>query len=118
MPTSAISTALAALAEPLDEVVPLAEVGVGRVEPELLADEPVEALLLQRLRHEVDVGDVDRGDDGLRVDVGEERDLVADVLRERLGRAADEDVGVDTDAAQLVDRVLRRLRLQLAGVRR
>ena len=30
-------------------------------------------------------------------------------------RAADDDVGMDTDAAQLVDRVLRRLRLQLAG---
>ena len=30
-------------------------------------------------------------------------------------RAADDDVRVDTDAAQLVDRVLRRLRLQLAG---
>ena len=109
---------LAALAEPLDEVVPLAEVGVGRVDPELLADEPVEALLLHRLRHEVDVGDVDRGDHGLGVDVGEERDLVADVLGERLGRAADEDVGMDTDAAQLVDRVLGGLRLQLAGVRR
>ena len=35
--------------------------------------------------------------------------------RELLVRAADDDVGVDTDAAQLVDRVLRRLRLQLAG---
>ena len=31
-----------------------------------------------------------------------------------VARAADDDVGVDTDAAQLVDRVLRRLRLQLA----
>ena len=56
---------LAALGEPLDEVVPLAEVGLGRVDPELLADEPVEALLLQRLRDEVDVGDVDGGDDRL-----------------------------------------------------
>ena len=64
----------------------------GAVEPELLADEPVEALLLERLRHEVDVGDVDRGDHGLGVDVGEERDLVADLVVERLGRAADEDV--------------------------
>ena len=88
--------------------------GSARVEAELLADEPVEALLAQRHRHEVDVGDVDRRDHGLDVDVGEERDLVADVLRQRLGRAADEHVGVDTDAPQLVDRVLRRLRLQLA----
>jgi hypothetical protein len=34
---------------------------------------------------------------------------------QRLGRAAHEDVRVDADAPQLVDRVLRRLRLQLAG---
>ena len=51
----------------------------------------------------------------LPIDVGEERDLLADVVRERLGRAADDDVGMDADAAQLVHRVLRRLRLQLAG---
>ena len=36
---------------------------------------------------------------------------------ERLLGAADQHVGLDTDAAQLVDRVLRRLGLQLAGVR-
>ena len=51
----------------------------------------------------------------LQVDVGEERDLVADVRRQLLARARDDDVRVDTDAAQLVHRVLRRLRLQLAG---
>ena len=49
------------------------------------------------------------------IDVGEQRDLLANVVRERLGRAADDDVGMDADAAKLVDRVLRRLRLQLAG---
>src|SRR5262249_14915679 len=49
------------------------------------------------------------------VDVGEERDLLADVTGEGLVRAADDDVGMDTDPPQLVDRVLRRLRLQLAG---
>ena len=69
----------------------------------------------KRLRDEVDVAHVLVGDDGFGVDVGEERDLVADVARERLVRAADDDVRMDTDAAQLVDRVLRRLRLQLAG---
>ncbi len=85
-----------------------------RVEPELLADELVEALALQHLRYEVDVGHVGARDHRSRVDVGEERDLVADVLGHRLARAAHDHVGMDTDAPQLVDGVLRRLRLQLA----
>ena len=106
---------LAPLVDPLRQLVPLGEVGLRRVEPEPLADEPVEPLLLQHGRDEVDVGDVGARDDGARVDVGEERDLVADVARQLLVRAADDDVGMDTDAPQLVDGVLRRLRLQLAG---
>ena len=91
-----------ARAEPLDELVPLAEIGLGRDQAELLADEPVEPLLLERLRHEVDVRHVHRRHDCSGVDVGEERDLVADVLGQRLGRAADEHVGRDADAAELV----------------
>src|SRR3954447_6428725 len=124
-PTSAISTVplrspsrstrRAPPPEPLDERVPLAHVGLRRVEAELLADELVEPLVAERVRHEVHVGHVQRGDDRGGVDVGEQRDLVADVLAQRIGRAADEHVGMDADAAQLVDRVLRRLRLQLAG---
>ena len=83
--------------------------------PELLADEPVEPLLLQYAGDEVDVADVRARDHGARVDVGEEGDLVADVPRQLLVRAADDDVGMDADASKLVHRVLRRLRLQLAG---
>ena len=102
--------------DPLEQVVPLAEVrGRRRVDPEPLADELVEPLLLQHVRDQVHVGHVRARHDGAEVDVGEERDLVADVARERLVRAADDDVRVDTDPAQLVDGVLRRLRLQLAG---
>ena len=117
LPTSAISTLPRRASSRSSELVPLAELGGRRLEPEPLADEPVEALLLQCLRDEVHIGNVDRRDDGLDVDVGEEGDLVADLLRQRLDRAADEHVGMDTDAAQLVDGVLGWLRLQLAGVR-
>src|SRR5581483_8505122 len=99
----------------LRQLRPFAEIDLAAAELELLADERVEALLLQDLRHEVDVGDVGARDDRARIDVGEERDLVADVARELLVRAADDDVRMDTDAPQLVDRMLRRLRLQLAG---
>ena len=101
--------------DPVGQLAPFGEIGLPVAEPELLADELVEPLRLQRLGDEVDVGDVLVRDHRVRVDVGEERDLVADVHAQRLVRAADDDVGVDTDAAQLVHRVLRRLRLQLAG---
>ena len=105
---------LVELATALEQLLPLAEVGRGALQAELLADERVEALRTEHFGNEVDVGDVGGPDDRVRVDVGEERDLLADVVGQRLGRAGDDDVGVDTDAAQLVDRVLRRLRLQLA----
>src|SRR4051794_9251127 len=102
-------------ADPLGQLKPLAEVGLRRVQPQLLADERVEPLLLQRRGHEVEVRDVLVGDDSARVDVGEERDLLADVRRNRAGGARDDDVRMDTDPPELVDRVLCRLRLQLAG---
>ena len=106
---------LAPLVDALHQVAPLGEVDGRRVEPELLADEAVEPFLLQHAGNEIDVADVGARDDCAGIDVGEERDLVANVARELLVRAADDHVGMDTDAAQLVDRVLRRLRLQLAG---
>jgi hypothetical protein len=102
------------LARALDQFAPLREVGGRRVERELVAHERVEPLALEHLGHEVDVRDVRAADHRAAVDVGEERDLLANVVGQRLGRAADDDVRVDTDSAQLVHRVLRRLRLQLA----
>ena len=105
---------LAAIDDQIGEVLPLAEHGGRRVEAEPLADELVEALALEELGDQVDVGHVGRADHRLGVDVGEQRDLLADVVREHVARAADDDVRVDTDAAQLVDRVLGGLRLQLA----
>ncbi len=47
-------------------------------------------------------------------DVGEQRDLLADLVADRVVGAQDDDVGLDADPAQLLDRVLRRLRLELA----
>ncbi|HYY41843.1 MAG TPA: CTP synthase, partial [Pyrinomonadaceae bacterium] len=54
------------------------------------------------------------GDDGLLFDVAEERNLRAEVARERALRAAEENVYGDAYLAQVTHGVLRRLRLQLA----
>ena len=84
--------------------------------PQRLDDELVDALLVVPDGHLVDVVDVlgrHHRVDGQR---GEEGDLLADVEVQRGLRAAEQHVGLDADAAQLVDRVLRRLRLQLARV--
>ncbi len=61
------------------------------------------------------LGRIDRGDHGLHGHVAEVRDLALQVLRDRLVAPADDDVGLDTPAAQLGHRVLRRLGLLLAG---
>ncbi len=59
--------------------------------------------------------DILGGDDRFLVDVAEERDLPLDVLIEEAVGAAEQDVGLDADRAQVADAVLRRLGLELAG---
>ena len=73
---------LAPLGDQVGEVLPLAEHGRRRVEAEALADELVEAFPLQELRNQVDVGHIRGADHRSGVDVGEERDLLPDVVRE------------------------------------
>ena len=117
LPTRAISrTGLGAL-DPLDERAPAVEVrrDVRVAEAELADDQPPKPEGLELERDLVDrVGGRGR-DDGLDVDVGEEGDLLADLVGDRVVRAQDDDVGLDADPAQLLDRVLGRLRLELAG---
>ena len=83
--------------------------------PELADDEPAEAGRLEHERHLVDrVGRLGR-DDRLRCDVREQGDLLADLVADRVVGAEDDDVRLDADPAELLDRVLGRLRLELAG---
>ena len=98
------------------ELRPHRQVGLRRVDREVLADEVVDALVGEPQRHLVDVVDVLGADDGLDRQRREQRDLLADVGAELGLRARQQHVGLDADAAQLVDGVLRRLRLQLARV--
>ena len=102
--------------DPGDEGAPRVEVRLDlRVaEPELADDELAEARRLEHERDLVDrVGGLGR-DDRLGRDVGEQRDLLADLVGDRVVGAQDDDVRLDADAAQLLDRVLGRLRLELA----
>ena len=99
----------------LAERLPLLELARRDLEAEVLQHELVEALLAQAQRHRVEVRHVLGRDHGALVEVGEEGDLGAQLARQRAGRARDDDVGRDTDAAQLVDGVLRGLGLELAG---
>ena len=66
-------------------------------------------------RHFVDGGHVLGGNHGLVFHVAEQRDLPLDVLREEAVGAAQQDVGLNPDAEQLLHGVLRGLGLQLAG---
>ena len=93
------------------------EVGRPGLEPEVLAkDELVDALRVEPERHLVDVVHVVGGDHRLDRKAREQRDLATNVGRQLGLGAAHDHVGRDADPSQLVDRVLRRLGLQLARV--
>ena len=69
------------------------------------------------LRHGVDVVDVARLDHGAFAHVAEQAELAPLFLRDLAVGAAQQDVRLDADRAQLLDRMLRRFCLQLAGAR-
>ena len=105
-----------ALVRAAHELLPLAELGRGRLHAEVIEHQVVRALGAVDERHLVDVVDVARRDHGVLVDRAEQRDLLADVAVEPLLGAAEDRVRLDADAPKLVHRVLGRLRLQLARV--
>ncbi len=96
--------------------LPLGEVGRRRLHPEVVEHEVVDALGAEDQRHLVDVVDVVGRDHRVDREAGEEGDLAADLAVQPALGAADQRVRLDPDPAQLVDRVLGRLRLQLARV--
>ena len=80
--------ALGAELDPVDQDLPLAEVGVGAVEAQDLADDVVEALLVQHERDLVEVAGVGGVDDGVDRHVAEVGDLALEALGQRLVAAA------------------------------
>ena len=102
----------------LGDLPPALEIRLGRVRDaeggEHLAVEPFGVI---GDRHLVDRGDVERLDHSFGPDIAEERDLAPLVARQRPLAAAEQHVGLDADRAQLLDRVLGRLGLELARAR-
>ncbi len=97
------------------DVLPAREVDGPVLEAEAFDDDRVQALTVEHERNLVDGVDVLGRDDRLFLDVAEESDLRLDARRQVAVGAAEQDVGLDADRAQLLHRVLRRLRLQLRG---
>ena len=98
-----------------NELPPVAQIGRRRVDLEQLANEFVETFLVQHERHLVNrVRHIARLDDRVRADVAEHGKFLPDVGIERAFGAANQDLRLKTDLAQLRDALLRRLGLQFA----
>src|SRR5918995_4888271 len=111
----AVSRSLSAHTTPPGPL-PVGEVRWRQLDAEVPQHRLVDALVREFERHLVDRVDVARGHHRADRQVREQRDLLADVLAELLLGAAHHHVGLDADAAQLLNRVLRGLRLKLARV--
>src|SRR5690606_30859243 len=99
-----------------DDLLPGADVRGRSIDAEVVEDALVDELLLVPEGDLVDVTDVLARDHHVLLDRRRMRDLGADVAAQLGLGAADQHVGLEADATQLVDRVLGRLGLQLAGV--
>ena len=75
----------------------------------------IEAFGSEDERHFIDARDVLRRDHRFLVHVAEQRDLLLDVLIEESVGAAEQNVGLNPDGAQVAHAVLGRLGLELAG---
>src|SRR5713226_6057157 len=100
-------------AYPIDDRIPAAEIGLGRVEPEMDADFAVEPFGMVGTGHGIDRVDVERRDDPRLAQIAEQRDLLTRALRDRAVAAAQEDIGLDAEPQKLLRRMLGRLRFQL-----
>src|SRR6266705_2226227 len=100
--------------ERLDQLLPYLELGRLGDDAELVADDFIQHLLVQHPGNPVDRVRVPDGDDGVRLNVGEQRDFFLFVLEDGPVGAAQERIGLDADPAQLLHRVLRGLGLDLA----
>ena len=105
-------------ADAVADLFPLVETGFWRrLDAEGGQHFRIEAFLVIGHRHVVDIGDVERLDDGRRPHIAEQRQLAAFSFRDLAVGAHKQDIGVNAERLQFLDRMLGRLGLQLAGGR-
>ena len=96
----------------VDHLLPAFHVRRAIVHVELGKHDPVQPLLLHHKGNLVDAGGCAVLDDGIRVHVAEQGNLLLHLLGNGLLRAADEDVRLNADGPELLDAVLGRLCLE------
>ena len=87
----------------VDQLVPHGEIRGTGAQGELAAHDLVQPFGVQRRRDLVDRVGVERGNHCFGRDIGEERDLAPVAVGQRPVGTAHDDVGLDTDLAQLLD---------------
>ena len=94
---------------------PLGKIRLGAIKAESAANNRGQALVLEQQRRFIQRGGRCVLDDALRLNVAEKSYLAADIVAlSGLVRAADENIRLDADRQQLLDRVLRGLAFKLA----
>ena len=98
-----------------DDVRPRRQIGRFGQQIQRVADDFIEHLVVQQLRHLEDGVHIGHRNHGTLLDVGEQCDLLLFVLRHRPVGAAQQHIREDADLAQLLHAVLRRLGFQLTS---
>ena len=101
----------------LDDAMPLIQRRSPRPNVQQFTQLVVEPLLMKMLRQRIDGADILRRKHRVLRDVRKQRDLVLLSLGNRTIAATKQHVGRNTDLTKLLNRVLRRLGLELAGRR-
>ena len=93
---------------------PLGKIRLGAIKAEPAAHDRGQSLVLEQQRRFIQRRCRCVLDDALRLNVAEQGYLAADIVAYRSVRAADENIRLDADRQQLLDRVLRGLAFKLA----
>ncbi len=94
------------------DVLPSRQIRRLRQHAQLMAHNLVQHLVVQQFRNPINRIRVNRADDRLERHIGEQRDFLALIFGNQPVGAAQQNIRLDTDLAQLFHRVLRRLGFQ------
>ena len=94
--------------ERINDAVPKREIGGLRCEVQFAAHDFVQPLFMQHLGNLVYRGGVVTGNHRSKIDIGEQRNLAAVLIRDRSVAATHHHVRLNTDFPQLLHAVLRR----------